>query len=114
MEQMVAYLKLTSGEEIISNVRVGTIDGQQSIELNFPTLSYEGEDGNYRLKPWLFTKENIDKEAWIQINPISVMVMGTPVPEIIELYNQLFDMVLSPIIKPTNEEKTHILCRQAN
>lgn len=109
MEQTIAFLKLTSGEEIISNVRLGVVDGQQSIELNFPTLSFEAEDQTYRLKPWLFIEENVDKNAWIQINPLSVMVMGTPVKELIDIYKDLYDKVLSPIIKPTTEEQNHII-----
>ena len=109
MEQTIAFLKLTSGEELISRVRIGESDGQQSIELNFPTLSFDSLDGTYRLKPWLFVEENIDKDAWIQINPLSVMVMGTPVKELIDIYKDLYDKVLSPIIKPTNEEQNHII-----
>lgn len=104
MEQTIAFLKLTSGEEIISNVRVGSVDGQQSIELNFPTLSFDSLDGTYRLKPWLFIEENVNKDSWIQINPLSVMVMGTPVKELIDIYKDLYDKVLSPIIKPTEGE----------
>ena len=106
----VAYIKLISGEELISNVRVKEIDGQQSIELNFPALSYMvPEDGSCRLKPWLFIEENANKDAWIQINPLSVMVIGTPVKELVDIYKDLYDKVLSPIIKPTNEEQSHIL-----
>lgn len=103
MEQ-IAFFKLTTGEELIARVRIGDSDGQQSIELNFPTLSFESLDGTYRLKPWLFIEENVNKDSWIQINPLSVMVMGTPVKELVDIYNDLYDKVLSPIIKPTEGE----------
>ena len=103
MEQ-IAFFKLTTGEELISRVRIGDSDGQQSIELNFPTLSFESPDGTYRLKPWLFIEENVNKDSWIQINPLSVMVMGTPVKELVDIYKDLYDKVLSPIIKPTEGE----------
>lgn len=104
MEQTIAFFKLTTGEELISKVRIGETDGQQSIELNFPTLSFEAEDGTYRLKPWLFIEENVNKDSWLQINPLSVMVMGTPVKELVDIYKDLYDKVLSPIIKPTEGE----------
>lgn len=103
MEQ-IAFFKLTTGEELISKVRIGETDGQQTIELNFPTLSFEGIDGTYRLKPWLFIEENVNKDSWLQINPLSVMVMGTPVKELVDIYKDLYDKVLSPIIKPTEGE----------
>ena len=106
-ESALALIKLLTGEEILAIMRKGKDPdtNQDSIELNFPALTVMDEEGRYHLRPWLFVTENIDKEAWIPINPLMVAVCGTPVADLARIYDELRQKVCSPLIAPTNEEK---------
>lgn len=105
-ESTLALMKLLTGEEILATMRKSKDPdtNQDSIELNFPALAIMDEEGRYRLRPWLFVTENIDKEAWIPINPLMVAICGTPVADLAHIYEELKQKVCSPVIVPTSEQ----------
>ena len=67
------------------------------------------EEERFTLRPWLFCEEIADKDAWIALNPMTVLCIATPLKGIIESYNNLRNKVLSPIVQPTPEETKVVL-----
>ena len=105
-KEIIGLVKLTTGEELIAMVHV---DDDQGLSVNFPAVAVHVEDDRFALRPWMFGKEIVDKDAWIALNPISVLCLVTPPDELIESYNALRNKVLSPIIQPTPEETQVLL-----
>ena len=105
-KEIIGLVKLTNGDELIAKVRV---DDDQGVSVNFPTVAVQIEEERFTLRPWLFCEEIADKDAWIALNPMTVLCIATPLKGIIESYNNLRNKVLSPIVQPTPEETKVVL-----
>lgn len=104
---IVVFMRLTTGEELVTLMRKNKgPDGTDTIELNIPVLAVMNEEAKtFRFRPWLFIEENTNKDAWIVINPLSIIACGTPTKDLVATYNDMRQQLCSPLTIPTEEDK---------
>ena len=103
----VSIVKLVTGEELIAGVIVNVESG--IVQVNFPACAYPMPDGNVRLRPWMLCRENLTADGWIDLSPMSIITICTPVQDIEDAYIELKEKHFSAIHKPSKEEQKLIL-----